>query len=206
VDRYTHWIYERGGNPVKAVAEEVREAKKFGKPIFRYLHTGRGWASVLRKKKGREPLWPTDKGIRASVYQAIIEGASGISWWCYHYAKTTGTWPAISQVAKEVQMLEPIIVSKPIKRESIRTNSEFINTSVRNYKGKWYLFAVNTENRKIESTFNLDIDNLTSSFKAAEFFEGYDLPIRNKSFKDTFDGWGVHVYEIYNTDVMNEPS
>ena len=133
--------------------------------------------------------------LRAGVYLAVIQGARGL----YYYA-----WAPDNQIdearglALELRLLSPVFLSPAIPGTvSLLPASNHIDVMQREYEGKTYLITCNRSEEPQQVEFRLP--KITSNTPILRRFEPAQPIERSKDgggFKDTFEGYEVHIYVI----------
>ncbi len=119
---------------------------------------------------------PTYDELRNMAWQAICEGAEGISWYSFHEMlydedKPLSQWETeVKTLMAEITSYEDAILSdEPSPAYAVSGGGDWLNTTVRHYNGKTYLFAVN--NTFDEKSATVKIEGLqaeTLSFEPLE--------------------------------------
>lgn len=180
-----HADIEDNGSPVKTIWA-----------IIQYFD-GWGWTR-----------FPTFNELRAMSYLSIIHGAHGITWYTYGgFNKNRGVtssperWNNICTVATELSKLSPIFLERtgpqlppPEILQGDKTDNSYhssISVLLKVHDGKRYVIAANSSNSQVTCTIK------TGGKLAKTWFEdGRTIAIQNDLLKDTFEAYGVHVYEL----------
>ena len=181
--------------------QQTRAAVQDRKPAFIALQAHNpGDYSEDAKEWGR---YPTPEEERCMTYLAIVHGARGIFYFCYgalhksHEGKQPAQvqlWEELKKLASEIKELTPVILS-PTPEQTVSTDSPKIHVLYREYGDVKYIIAVNPENER-QSDVVFSLPSLAGQGKAKALFEDRITEIRNESFRDGFEEYAVHVYEI----------
>jgi hypothetical protein len=190
--------YPIGHTPKPPFVEAIREQVEAAKA-----------AAKLRPKApgGVKPVWiclqaenfmsdikraPTAAEERAQAYEAIVAGVRGIVFYEYHCAKRDKVWDAIANVAKELKVLEPVLVdTNPVRRAQ---SDGPIETWLKHHDGHEYLIAVNRAEEPIKA--KITIPGASVLLQTQVLFEDRMVKAEGASFTDEFEALGVHVYKI----------
>ncbi len=180
------------------------------KPIASYI----GLLRRLRNRVAdRKPVWvwlqlymggersrdPTPQELRCITYLVIVHGATGIGYFIYCSAGISQeNKDALRKINLEIKELTPVILSPPTEQTITARRVQGkgrVNILLKEYNGKKYLFAVNIEDAPVEVKFDLSSTVFNTS-EVNVLFEERRIKISDKSFTDSFTGYGVHIYEI----------
>lgn len=157
------------------------------------------------------PWDPSPEQLKMMIWVSVIHGIKGLEW--FHYFTTTP--PANFDVMKEfltqIEDLKPAVLSAAVDKDVnvVVTPSGRVDTMIREYGGKTYLFAVRLsemqhyanasgfvdpiDNYDVNVTFT--IEGLTS--QVATVYGGTDtFNLSGGSFSDIFAPFDVHIYVI----------
>lgn len=178
-------------------------------------YVARGVARLKSLAKSDQKVWAviettaldpghavTPAQLRAEVWMAIIHGARGIVYFVHEFLPTfreDGIFrhaDIVKEVAKENKLIEsmaPILNISDLSGVVTVQSTTPIDTLVKRYKNKIYIFAVSMANKVSQPRFTLEGLGAT---KALVVGEDRTLTITRSSFQDSFDGYGVHIYEV----------
>lgn len=192
-------IYQYAGT-VDIIATDVYPISGYNREVTKVASA----TDVLRRAvKGEKPVFivtestshATPEEEYAMTYLAITHGAKGILYWNFPDAKENPLiWETMLKIGRELQELTPILTS-PDSRQAIEVNNPNIHFLLKEYKGKFYLLAINGSKEAQEKVvFHLPF--LKVERKAKVLFEGRQLKIMGSSLEDSFAGYERHIYEI----------
>ena len=154
----------------------------------------------------REPTYAEEKCM---TYLAIVHGAKGIFYYCFGGPGLPGSgsdryfipnspqhWSNLKSITRELEQLTPILVSHDEIGDWLDVNSPDIHFLIKNAQDRRFLFAVNSSNQEITTTFSdfYDEVNQPTSDTLTVLFEDREVFISEGSFSDQFDPYGVHIY------------
>ncbi|RLD73585.1 MAG: hypothetical protein DRJ07_20635 [Bacteroidetes bacterium] len=192
-------------NPyISQVGEYIDKMKMVvdnSRPVFAVLQ-GFSW-EMLKLEKERDSgmvLYPTYEQSRFMAFNAIVHGVTGIVYWGTNYTPQPSKFmDELYAVTGELGEMQEILASKTtlnaIKIEyhemgySVDSGIEFITKEV---NGKIYLIVVNSDKNLVKVTFS----GLKGLKSAKVLKENRSLKIREGSFEDEFNSFGVHIYEL----------
>ena len=166
---------------------------------------GFGWGGWFENPESFVP--PTLKETRYMVYDAIIQGATGIIWYGPFTTESevyAQLWKDIKHMASELRELTPIVTcpfelvpEKLILKTEGYAQENPIKWRIKLLDNKVFVLAVNTRPEPIGPvTFSLLDDAEAGLTTVKGLFEDRDIPVENNmSWTDHFEGYGVHVYE-----------
>lgn len=133
---------------------------------------------------------------RCMNYLAIVHGAKGFNYYVYG-KRDPSHWGAVNYpdlrvgmpyLIKEIKSLSDVILLGVEKNKDVEIKNKKIHWLVKEYKGKKYVFAVNTssEDIEVEIAFSAHAVKVISEKRQIEIIEG--------KFKDRFLPYQVHIY------------
>jgi hypothetical protein len=137
--------------------------------------------------------------MRFMAFNAIIRGATGLSWAMYRTSVEATAWRDVCDVIGELHSLQDVLAAPAIKHDihveyrelgfSDWTGVEFL---VKEAEGKTWILAANTQFDPMEPTFS----NLPRTVGDVLTAHGEDreLRVKNGCFSDRFQPYEVHVY------------
>ena len=144
----------------------------------------------------------TPAQLRAEVWMAIIHGARGIVYFVHEFLPTfreDGIFrhvDIVREVSKENKLIKSMapILNIPNLSGVVTVQSTVpVDTLVKRYENKIYIFAVSMANKASQPRFTLKGLDAT---KALVVDEDRTLTITRSAFQNSFDGYGVHIYEV----------
>ncbi len=174
------------------------------KPVWMILQ-GFGWGGWFENPKSFVP--PTFDETRFMVYDAIVNGATGIIWYGPFTTETdiyAQLWKDIKSMASELRDLTPVLTCPfEIVPEKLELKTEGyaqenpVKWIIKLLEDKVYVIAVNTRPEPIGPvTFSLLDDAEASVTKVNVVRENREIPVKgNMSWTDHFEGYAVHIYE-----------
>lgn len=205
-----------------ASALDIVMADPYPVPDMQPSYTGTVTKSLFSEFKGKNPVWlaaqsfgggeiwrrePTSNEVRQMVYQAIINGATGIQFFIRHglnsFPKSVATWGECGKMAVEIQELTPWLLS-PEKSIGVTSSSSDISLLSKVHNGKIMVMAANKSNTPKRVDFSLQ---QRVSSKATVLFENRNITISGNSFTDYLPAYGTQVYmiDIKRTDDSVSP-
>lgn len=170
------------------------------KPAWCWIETTRISESGERK--------PTPNEVKAEVWMALIHGAKGIGYFChswypsfveYALLKDSIMLNAVKQINKEITSLARILNSEnTLDFATVNSSNSKVPIDIMTKSdGTNYIFAVAMRNENTTATFNVK-----SGEKAIVIGENRTIDITNGKFIDSFNGFGVHLYQILSTNSL----
>ncbi|HRZ91673.1 MAG TPA: hypothetical protein P5022_02080 [Candidatus Paceibacterota bacterium] len=172
------------------------------RPVYAWIETSKGgqWTGDLARQKDVRP-----EHIRAEVWMSICRGATAIGYfthiWKPEYAQfgvPEENVRALRQINEQITRLTPAILGQPSPRAaSIQSiDSVKLDLRARQSSGALYLFAVNYDERALETTATIRVEGLAAGHAVAVVDENRTLPAQDGSFADKFAPLAVHIYRI----------
>jgi len=144
----------------------------------------------------------------AEMWMSIIHGSQGIVYFVHQFSADGRTltredgifnFPslvsAVTAINAQVAALAPVLNS-PTVPSGVSVSSPGttpISTTVKQYNGSTYVFAVAMLNNPGTATFTLP--NVTSG-TVQVLGENRELTVAGGRFRDAFSGYGVHLYQV----------
>ena len=189
--------YPIPGFPLKRVADftnMANQAVAYKKPVWIAIQ-----AHNLANYGSPNGRFPTPREEKIMVYLALTHGAKGILYYSFgDVINNEPLWNYLRDLNSEINELSPILLSGDIEQvvqvSPPPQNNEGIHTLLKKYQNKWYLLAVNSENKNIDASFNIPPDwpqGLVRVYK-----ENRTIPVVNRQFTESFGAYDTHVYEI----------
>ncbi len=172
------------------------------RPVYAWIETSKGgqWTGDLARQKDVRP-----EHIRAEVWMSICRGATAIGYfthvWKPEYAQfgvPEENARALRQINEQITRLTPAILGPPSSRAaSIRSSNDVkLDLRARQSSGALYLFAVNYDERALETAATIHVEGLAAGHIVTVVDENRTLPSQDGSFADTFAPLAVHIYRI----------
>ena len=183
-------------------------------------HVGRGVQRLVEWTGGRKPVWccietthinnpdklPTPAQIRAEVWMAIVHGATGIIYFCHEFKPRENeagllahaeNAEAVKKINAQVRELAPVLNSPTVK-DAARVESSDpavpVVAMVKRHGGATYVFAVSM--RETPTTASFAVSGMPANSTVRVIGEARTLDADGGSFRDKFDGYGVHLYRV----------
>ncbi len=200
---YDHYPIYGWGKPerVPEVAQATRKLRELAPertPVWAILETGRGGQWTADTMRAPHPF-----EIRAEVWMAIVNGATGIGYFP-HAWKPRYTWCQIPEenqaelkrLNAQITRLAPVILGPASQRKvACKTSgSEPIDLAVREHQGSLYVFAVSLSRQKRQAAFS--IPGLAAGQTIEVLDEDRSLRSKAGGFDDAFGELEVHLYRI----------
>lgn len=200
-------------------------------------YVGQGISNLKNWSLEEKPTWcwiettrisgtvkPTTEQVRAEVWMAIINGATGIGYFCHEFSPSfnedallddTEMRDAVAAINQEVQDFAPVLNSG-LKDSSVSitatTDAETgITILTKFYQDRLYLFTINGQETSLDATFT--IDGLEDPNSEVEVLgENRTITCANGHFSDSFSAYTIHRYRIEHTirpqagDINNDGS
>jgi hypothetical protein len=177
-------------DPIPGLARNVDNLKATlqGKPFFFWI------GSSIPEEKYR-----TAENIRCASYLSLMHGAAGITFHMGHNGiplASTRHWSVYPGLAAEIEELFPILTTLPQHREhGIRPLNSEIDYCVREYNNRLYLISVNTSDKLVNATMQIE-DGSVVPKRVKVLFENRYIELDGNQFTDNFTAYEPHVYEI----------
>ncbi|MCK4783911.1 MAG: hypothetical protein KAV87_09190 [Desulfobacteraceae bacterium] len=149
-------------------------------------------------------VYPTYEQLRFMAYDAIIAGATGLSFSMYKVPIEHSAFKDISRVVKELRTLNDALTARPFfdPIEISYTDLGYsiwdgMVTLMRRKGDDVYLFAANTAFDPAEVT--MQIPGIVNNTAALVQSEDRELAVENSSLSDYFEPYAVHVYKLKGT-------
>lgn len=198
-------IGKKGGGGVPEVIKDMNTVKD----EIRKTGQNRGvWAIVQDFKGWGWERYPTDEELRAMTYLSIIHGATGITYYTYGgWGNNFGApydenvWNNLKNVVGELAYLHDVLAERNTTETCVAQivkgadkddlGYPAINTLLKVYQGKHYLFTANSAQHAIRCQFASDTKNISV---VTVLFECRTLPVKDGVFVDDFKAYEVHAY------------
>ena len=102
----------------------------------------------------------------------------------------------MKSITRELEQLTPVLVSPDVAIENLDVNSPEMHFLLKDFQGRKYIFAVNSVNQEITTTFSgfYDETEQPESNTLTVLFEDREVINSEGTFSDQFNPYGVHIY------------
>jgi hypothetical protein len=178
------------------------------KPVWMVLQ-GFGWASLNKTFKNPETyLPPTKQELRYMVYDAIVNGATGIIFWGLEFelqntASGKEIWKNVKEMSTELKANYPILTSmtevspKYLSISTADTTNNSIKYLMKIVGKNIYVMAVNTKPEtqknvqfRVTDQFQGKVSNVTEISGSKNF-----VVKDNRIWTDDLEGFGVRIFK-----------
>ena len=185
------------GSPAKVgeVARAVRTLLRLapGKPVFAWIATrAEGEAAAIKPEH-----------VRAQVWAAIIQGATGIGYRGFEGFKMdvrpdAEVMEGLKRLNARLAALAPAILAAPAKAKVAMTleGDAAGHVKVTEHDGLLYVFAQNVGGEVRAGKAEFAVEGLKAGTRIGVVGEGRALTAEAGRFSDTLDGLAVHVYKM----------
>lgn len=194
-------VYPVPNSPLSDVAAAVkrsREASSPQQPIWAVLQAFDSSYFSEKKEPGLRP--PTYDELRCMTWQAIVQGATGLFYFCYDMGaykiyEHPETWTALKKVVAEVREFVPVLVadSTPLRVGVSGGNS--VKVLSKKYQGTTYVIAVN-EGPVLHRQVRFKLTGAPEAASVDVWGESRAIPATRAEFTDQFEPYAVHIYRI----------
>ncbi len=194
--------YENVHGRLEYVAKGVRNLRRWARDDAVV------WNVVEASRISNTDAKVTGAQLRAQVWMSIISGSRGIVYFVHQFEprfveasllEDEALSQAVSDVNAEVLSLASVINASE-SRVSVRATSAAADTPVdtlaTRYEGVVYIFAVAMRDTAGDVTFELD--GVVDGDVVEAIGEGRQLSADAGGFRDTFGGYGAHLYRVGN--------
>lgn len=182
-------------------------------------YVARGVQRLVKWTQGKKVVWnciectriknPQNKAtphqVRCEVWMSIIHGSAGLIYFVHEWepkfneSALLSDPPMLSEVTsinKQIKELAPVLNSPTIKNMVTVSTPEDVpvEVSARKYKDAIYLFAAGMRNSQALATFT--VKTLKGPGTVKVLGENRVISSNNGVFKDSFQPWDVHLYQI----------
>jgi len=159
---------------------------------------GFGWSDLKEKGNPSDFVPPTRHELRFMVYDAIVNGATGILFWGVHkYTTDSKIWKNLKSMATELNSIYELLTCPlRIRYNEIKADNDQIKLMVKYLGGNVYILAVNERNTPTKQVRFTTGDGDSRLSKVEVLFENRTIsPGADKSWSDDFAGYDVHLYK-----------
>jgi hypothetical protein len=168
-------------------ADKMRASVADRKPVWMALQ-GFAWKH-LDDAKAKDAIYPTWEQSRFMAYDAILHGATGITYWGTHYIFQPDFWDVLFRVSAELRDMSAVFVAPTVIPAVIKTTAPDLVFLHKECDGQGYLLAANDGKEVREVTFSVPF---TQDLHV--LFENRTVSVRNGAFTDRFAANAVHLY------------
>ena len=147
-------------------------------------------------------VYPTYEELRFMAYDAILCGATGLTFALYKTPVGGAMWRAVCRVVAELRDLTPALTAPSWLAPVTVTYEDLgytiwdgVLTMVRRRGDDLYLFAANTAFDSARAT--MAVGGLSGSTVAQVCGEQREVPVEGGALCDDFGPYAVHVYQLY---------
>jgi len=148
----------------------------------------------IRPKDAGGP--PTPAELRLLCWANVVHGARGIIWFHYFSPTPPENYKAMARFLDQVTRLTPAVCG-PAHTGAVKVTTGDggrVDVMATEHAGKIHLFAVNLKRKADKVRFT--VAGMKPSGKVTVFDEKRTLAADGKTFEDSFDPLGVHIYAI----------
>ena len=187
-------------------------------------YVGQGISNLKNWSLEEKPTWcwiettringtikPTTEQVRAEVWMAIINGATGIGYFCHEFNPSFNEdallddiemREAVAAINQEVQNIAPVLNSRLSDNSlsiTVTTDGQTgVTVLTRFYQDQLYFFTINGQETTLNATFTLDgLENPDSEVEVIG--ENRSITCSNGLFTDSFSAYEIHRYRIDHT-------
>ncbi|MBM3497269.1 MAG: hypothetical protein FJX74_01240 [Armatimonadetes bacterium] len=199
---YDHYPIYGWGRPDKIheIAQATAALRKIageGKPVWAILEVTNGGQWV---RDDMRP--PTPEEVRAEVWMAIVNGATGIGYfphvWKPEYQQSRippENEEALRRINAEIAELAPVILGDPVEGVVCESEGELpVEVLAKQSPDGTYVFAVNL--LRAERQARVVVPNLQTGARIEVLGENRALTAEEGAFEDSFGELGVHLYRV----------
>ena len=149
------------------------------------------------------PWHPTPAQLKMLIWINVVHGMKGINWFPWHSGTPAANYPVMATFVDQITRLTQVVLGPEINPTvTVTAPGARIDTMVRTYEGKTYLFAVRVSELKITGktsgsrvTATITVQGVGNA-TATVFDEDRSLPVTAGSLQDSFAPAEVHIYKI----------
>lgn len=179
---------------------------------------GRGVQRLVQWSAGRKQIWnclectrigaldrkPTPQQVRCEAWMSLIHGSQGLIYFVHQFKPQfreaallddSEMLRAITRLNQQIAEMAPVL-HRPALTNAAKVVSEPagvpIAFTLRRQGSETFLFAVPMHEGETTATFS--VPDAQSSLRAEVIGENREVILKNGSFSDHFEPWGVHLY------------
>lgn len=153
---------------------------------------------------------PTPQQIRAEVWMSLIHGSRGLIYFVHQFEPTFKEasllddgelLPAVTALNRQLQELAPVLKTPTVSDGVKVTGADAevpIAAMAKQRDGSTYLFTVAMRNKATEASFELPTNSKANQITVLG--ENRTIAVDNGQFKDSFEPYGVHLYQLVPKD------
>ncbi len=156
------------------------------------------WVGIQSYKHDKKSPYPTPQEYRAQAYAALCGGAKGLMYYGggvhggLQADPEAAHWKDLQGIVHEVVDRADFWMEPQSQSATYAPSSALISTLIKHHNGKTVFVAVNRSVKPVEVTFDLP----TLSGQGNVVGESRTMEITDHHLKESFQGLGVHVYEL----------
>ena len=177
---------DKGITAVGKYTDICRESVKSSKPVWMILQ-GFSWQTI---KKQPNPVYPTTHESIYMSLDAVLHGSSAVVYWGMHYIDNVDFYNNLHECTRRIAEWSPIFISGKNLLGSKVNAAPPIKLIAREIGSETYIIAVNLSDKKLDAEITADI----SKSSLTELVSNRKIPLRKKSFIDSFSPYAFHVY------------
>lgn len=145
----------------------------------------------------------TPQQVKAEAWMAIINGSRGLIYFVHQFQPEFNAaallddpemLKAVTLLNKQITKLAPVLNSPTLSREVQIQSAIPIATLLKKYRDTIYLFAAGMRDSMTTASFALP--GLKGQKKVVVMDENRSIIMNNGVFKDVFNPWEIHIYQI----------
>lgn len=196
----------RVGVPEFGGFQKTRFYRYLNKRAARYASTREGFWPVLQgygENSQGIPQFkrrlPTMAEERYMFYTSVLAGADGLFFWAHYRAQQSWIDSVLTPIVKEFADYTTTVKTQPLV-DKVTANRSIIQTAL--YKNpvsnRYLLIAINHGAKKIETSFTVERSVYTKSVEVIteERYIRLSDKSDNRTFKDVFNPYEVHIYSM----------
>jgi hypothetical protein len=148
----------------------------------------------------------TPSQVKAEVWMSLIHGSMGLIYFVHEWQPKFNSHAllddhemlaAVTEINQQIHRLAPVLNSPTVQgtvQVKLSPEDVPVDLMVKRYKGESYILAVAMRDAPVRGTFELQ--GIAPTATAQVLGEDREIPVRNRTFTDTFQGYGAHLYRI----------
>jgi hypothetical protein len=153
---------------------------------------------------------PSPDQVKAEVWMALIHGASGVGYFCHSWygGFKEAAWlgnaaikTAITSINKRIAGLAPVLNGPSLTGKVMVQSDVPIDVMVKSHGNSLYIFSAAMRENSGTGSFSIDAPSGAPSIEVLD--ESRSITATNGRFQDNFPGYGVHLYRVNSTSVIN---
>ena len=192
------YIYPVPFSPLSSVGKAVDRVRALQPSQLRPLVGLQGFSlrDTNQNPGGRKP---TAQETRFMAFQAIVHGAGGLIWWGANFISSESTlWTAIKQTSRDVSTISGWLVEADSPFQIQAAGVETLLKQPIANGDTYLLIAVNPQDTSQNVEFSLLAPKTIKT--AREIFTQQQAAVSEGRFTESFEAYGVRVYEITIAD------